>query len=159
MSEYGQCFVCGDLIARPDPAYPLRCCRHRGSSDAPQLDFELWPPQTHTGDPVTSHLAEARGHANGSFSLQQGAVLDFVTAFPGLMGSEIAAAIGLLDIFDPRDHERLCQVRKRLSWLRKREHVDHQYTPGEPEVRWYLWGKMPDPSGSHRGRKCTNAEA
>jgi hypothetical protein len=153
--RYGQCVVCGDLIANPDAANPGLCRRHRRASKAPQLDLALWPPQTHTGDPVTSHEAEARGHANGSFSLQQAAVLDFVTRRPGLMGSEITAAIDVGDVFDPRDLARLQQVRKRLSWLRKRERVDRVTTPGEREVRWYLWNQKPGPGGPHRGEVGT----
>jgi hypothetical protein len=114
------------------------------NGDDRQREFDLlWPPQTHTGDPPTSHEAEAREHASGSNSLQQRAVYDFVERVPGLMGTDIAAQITVLGAFHTNPVHRLMQVRKRLSHLRAKRLVDRQHTVGEREVRWYLWNQCP----------------
>ena len=108
-----------------------------------QLGLDWTPPRTHTGDPASSHLAEARLRNSGRLNQQQQVVYEWVIVQPGSTASEISAHIAAspgAEIFAAGEHERLCQVRKRLSDLRAMEpkRVRRRYTPGENESRWFV---------------------
>jgi hypothetical protein len=91
-------------------------------------------PRTHTGDPVTSHRAEAqsKGRAMRHASL----VYDVVKACPGLTSSQIAAHLREDSRFSEDAHTRLYQVRRRLSDLRIHGVIDRETKGGSRETVW-----------------------
>lgn len=110
-----------------------------------QLGLDLTPHRTHAGDPASSHLAEARLRKSGQLSGQQRAVLAAVVMCPGSSSSRISNLLVALpgaELFDAREHQRLCQVRRRLSDLctTKLDRVRRHHTPGENESRWFHTG-------------------
>lgn len=111
----------------------------------PDLNFHAHP-LTHAGDPASSHHAEARLRKSGRLTPQQSALSVVVALDPGLTSSQIAISVisfpyNTAHLFDPRDHQRLCQVRKRLSDLKTKGRLRSRYTPGESESRWFSAGE------------------
>ena len=110
-----------------------------------QLGLDLTPPRTHARDPGSSHRAEARIRKSGHLNRQQRIVYTSVVLRPGSTASQISARVLLIcgGIFATNNHERLCQVRRRLSDLAtdKLDRVRRQYTPGESESRWFPAGE------------------
>ena len=102
-------------------------------------------PSTHTGDPVTSHRAEARGRASGRIGRTSRLVLLLVVGHPnrGATELELLAATHFSTDFNQDRHARLCQVRKRLSDLRACGLVDRSTErerpagEGRDEALWY----------------------
>ena len=110
-----------------------------------QLGLDLTPHRTHAHDPASSHHAEARIRSSGQLNRQQRAVFATVVACPGSTASRISGLIeagSFASLFASGDHERLCQVRKRLSDLATDtiDRVRRYYTPGEDESRWFPKG-------------------
>ena len=96
-------------------------------------------PRTHTGDPATSHRAEARNRS-GRGPSQEAAVLRLITLHPGWTASRLAMVSpgfnvsGLSNDF----HECRQQVRRRLTDLKNKGVAIRIGFPGEGEVRWFL---------------------
>ena len=79
-----------------------------------QLALRL-PPRTHVGDPASSHHAEARSRPRAA--IHRKIVLALVWKHQGLNATELAGKLKGHPAFASGSHERLCQVRKRLSDL------------------------------------------
>jgi hypothetical protein len=92
-------------------------------------------PRTHTGDPPTSHRAEAAGKQRAKAHAR--IVLAVVRHEPGLSGSEIASRLDGHRQFSQDRHTRLYQVRRRLSDLRVAELVRRQSVTGRRETLWF----------------------
>jgi hypothetical protein len=110
-----------------------------------QLGLDLTPPRTHAGDPASSHRAEERMRKSGRLSLQQRIVLNCVRNTPGKTASQLSILLdhhpGSPLYFDFGGHERLCQVRRRLSDLRAMGKVRRHHTAGQRESRWFATGE------------------
>ena len=105
-----------------------------------QLGLGITPPRTRSNCPASSHHAEARLRSSGRLNQQQRVVYEWVIVRAGSTASEISEHIAAspgAGIFATGEHERLCQIRKRLSDLRTMEWVRRRYTTGENESRWF----------------------
>ncbi len=110
-----------------------------------QLDLDL-PPRTHDGDPPSSHLAEARLRTSGRLNQQQQIVLELVVVCPGSTGTQVAERIAgspYAPLFAAGQHERLCQVRKRLSdlYTMTPPRIRRESIKGKREVEWFIAGE------------------
>ncbi len=102
------------------------------------IDF---PPRTHSDDPVSSHLAEAK--VRKTWGPKHLDLLALVESVPGLTGSEMTDTMGTDIAFAkwPADwYDRRIEVRRRLSDLRVCEPpmLRRQHTRGERESRWFV---------------------
>ena len=103
-----------------------------------EREFDFTPPRTHTGDPATSHIAEARSRK--TWSRKHRNLVDHLRATPGMTASDITHLFKSC-VWWPADfHARLCDVRKRLSDLKNGSppKIRRQCVKGESESRWFL---------------------
>jgi hypothetical protein len=97
-----------------------------------------FPKATHREDPPTSREAEARVTELGTRAAHAAAVLAEVVARPGLSARELAERVTLgPGVFSADPHERLYQVRRRLSDLRGLDRVRRYRVRGRREVVWF----------------------
>jgi len=94
-------------------------------------------PRTHAGDPVTSHLAEARNRS-GRGPAQMDAVRALLARLPGQTASDYAMTDGFpLSGLSPHYYERRQQIRRRLTDLKNKGLAIRIGAAGEGEVRWF----------------------
>ena len=101
---------------------------------------DLFPPRTHRDDPGSSHDAEAKTRKTwGAKHDDLVMVLSDDDNAAGLTASQIAAVPFIVRSgrWPDGDHERLCEVRKRLSDLLTRPDViKREHTKGDRESVW-----------------------
>lgn len=93
-------------------------------------------PRTHTGDPVTSHRAEAK--ARPRFNSHMELVLTVVETNPGLTASQISDHLASSLAFTHSYHARLFQVRRRLSDLKNRGLIERRRISNADQVSWFV---------------------
>lgn len=86
--------------------------RHRPLESLPLFA----PPRSHTRDPDTSKAAERRSRARAATHAE--AVLELLRSHPGAMATLLSDYLAADERFARDPHERLYQVRRRLSDLR-----------------------------------------
>ncbi len=105
--------------------------------------FDQQPVAAHLDDPATSRKA-ATTHG---VAVHRRLVFGIATEWPGLTASRISELAGErhADQFAKEAYQRLCQVRKRLSDLKKSGHLYRGDPPeGVNEVTWFPTGKKAD---------------
>ena len=105
----------------------------------PGLEFDT--PRSHNTDPPSSHRAEARCRASGAMGSHRAIVLALVRRRPGYTATNYARLLAGDGSISENAYERGCQIRKRLSDLRKAGLVERVSTPGADEVRWFPVGE------------------
>lgn len=96
-----------------------------------------WPPRSHSDDPDTSHRAESIVRNSGKMRDHAGAVYATVKASGPVRGSDVAGLLKGHPLFASDPHERLYQVRRRLSDLHTVHHLIRPVkTHGVREALW-----------------------
>jgi len=102
------------------------------------------PPRSKNTDPISSHQAEAAVMASGSLSRHMAAVLELVRRHPRRTSTELCELAAGHPAFSTKAHERLYQIRRRLSDLRIRDKIERIKLSGE--CAW----EVKEPKGTQR---------
>lgn len=103
-----------------------------------QIDLLPWPPRSHTLDPATSKRAEKIVRNSGKMRDHLGAVYAIVSISHPITGSAIADRLCHNPLFSSDRHERLYQVRRRLSDLHKVYRLIEPQSSEGREIWWRL---------------------